>query len=78
MTKELVPKIKEMQEYLPDAKIPSFENWNQHLHPSYLEAITYYNGVEFKYRYSELDQLFRLIRNTLAHFAVNAAKEGVK
>ncbi len=66
-----------MQTYLPNAKIPSFENWNQLLNPKYLEAMFSQLG-EHQYDYNDLGQLFRLVRNTLAHFAEVVAKKGVK
>ena len=75
---EIVPKIKVMQKYLPDAKIHSFENWNAQLNPSYLDAMTHSKTGEHKYGFKELGQLCRLIRNTLAHFAEIVAKNGVK
>ena len=78
VTNEIVPTIKAMQKYLPEAKIPSFENWNTLLSSKYMEAMCHSKTGEHKYGYKDLGQLLRMIRNTLAHFSEIVAKNGVK
>ena len=78
MMKDIIPGIMAMQNYFPNAKIPSFENLNNQLHPKYLDALIHSKeGGVHKYGYKDLGQLFRLIRNNLSHFAEIAAKPGV-